>query len=1263
MLITLFPTAARTATCNSLSKKAVVTNSIAAALHRMTPRLHGTSLKTRLIAMTAALFVVFIWVLAVLSSTVLHSQLETLLADQQLANTRRVAAQVDAKLKENISGMTYAAAGLPRDLRHEALGPPLAQHPYMQVIFSAGVVVTGLDGITLADYPELPGRRGRYIGDRDYFRKVVETGQPYIGKPIIGRALQRTVLPTAVPVLDTNGHVRAVMTAYTDLNAPNFLGFVSDAAQIGRGEYFVISLRDQMFIAATDTKRAMQPYSARGQNRIFDRMVDGFEGSGVGMSSEGISKLYSGVRVPTTNWLVLQALPTEIAFGPIRTLQNYLYAAASLLTLVAALMIWLMVRRVLGPLEAASHAMQQMAGGPTALTPIAVVRHDEVGRMVRHFNQLVADRQQFEAALADSERRFRLVVEQAPDAIFIQTNGCYTYANGAALTLLGAKDTQDLLGRTVISLVHPGSQDRVTQRMHQLNEQCNSVPTIELTYLRLDGTPVEVESSAVPFRFNDADGSLVFLRDVTTRKQAAEAVRSSEARFRSLFDHMLEGFAYCRMIFENGKPVDFIYLEVNASFARLTGLEDAVGKRVSALIPGFAQTNADLLAIYGRVAMGGAPEKVEIHVPGLDHWFSLSAYHAEADCFVAVFDVITQQKWAEASRLRLNRALRLLSDCNTALVHAEREQSLLEQICQLVVEQGGYRMAWVGYAQDDAEQTIRIVAKAGAGTEYLDTARITWCETATGIGPTGVAIRSGQVQVNRDFASNPAVATWRDAALAHGFRSSIGLPLQSKSRTFGALTIYSAEPDGFIPDEVTLLQELAGDLAYGIEALRARAQREIAEEKLTFLAHHDVLTGLPNRMLLRDRFDYAVAQAERDHGKVAILFLDLDNFKQINDSLGHSMGDQLLVTLAERLGHCVRESDTICRQGGDEFIIMMGGLTEVGVVARVAQEILDAVAEPFEIAGHTLITSLSIGIGLYPDDASDFDALSKNADLALYHAKDEGKNTFSFFSSEMNVDALAQMQLQGNLRLALKNGEFLLHYQPQFDIGSGRIIGVEALLRWQQPDGLVPPGNFIPAAEQSGLIIAIGEWVLNEACRQAAAWQAAGLPPIIMAVNLSALQFRRGNILETTKTALARSGLPAHCLELELTESILLQDVGAAITTLHSLKDLGVQLSIDDFGTGYSSLSYLKRLAVDKLKIDQSFVRDLATDTEDAAIVRAIVQLGHTLQLTVIAEGVETDRQLAFLTQYGCDQAQGYLFSRPLAAAAVEPLLRDNVHA
>lgn len=617
---------------------------------------------------------------------------------------------------------------------------------------------------------------------------------------------------------------------------------------------------------------------------------------------------------------------------------------------------------------------------------------------------------------------------------------------------------------------------------------------------------------------------------------------------------------------------------------------------------------------------------------------------------------ISERKHAEENQARLNRSLKLLSDCNMALVHAEEESKLLSEICRLIVEQGGYRLAWVGFAEHDAEKNVQPVAQFGDLHGYLGRGKIMWSDTERGRGPTGTAIRSGLTDINQDYA-NPRMVIWREAALARGYRSSIALPLIVNGRVLGALTIYASETDAFNPEEVKLLEELANDLAYGIATLRTRVEHEEAEKQLAYLAHHDMLTGLPNRLLLRDRFDRAAAQADREQSGVAVLFLDLDNFKQVNDTLGHNYGDQLLVRVVERLRGCLRETDTVSRQGGDEFVVLLPNLRDLDLIGGIAQSIIEAYSEPFGIEHYSISTTFSIGVSLYPDDGREFDMLLKKADTAMYQSKDSGRDTYRFFAEKMNADAHEQMQLQGQLHNAIRNQEFLLHYQPQVSIESDRIVGAEALVRWQHPElGLIPPGKFIPLAERSGLVIPMGEWVLNEACRQARQWLEDGRP-LVVAVNLSALQFRRGNLLETVSNALKLSGLPAEMLELELTESILLQDVDVAIKTLHSLKTMGVQLSIDDFGTGYSSLSYLKRLAVNKLKVDQSFVRDMAEDPDSAAIVRAIIQLGHTLQLSVIAEGVENDAQLAFLRNYGCDEVQGYFFSRPVPSDEFVKLL------
>ncbi|MCZ8292693.1 MAG: EAL domain-containing protein [Hylemonella sp.] len=435
--------------------------------------------------------------------------------------------------------------------------------------------------------------------------------------------------------------------------------------------------------------------------------------------------------------------------------------------------------------------------------------------------------------------------------------------------------------------------------------------------------------------------------------------------------------------------------------------------------------------------------------------------------------------------------------------------------------------------------------------------------------------------------------------------------------------------------------------------------RQSAEQRIEYLAYHDTLTGLPNRLLVQDRFEQAMAQAERSHSKVALVYLDLDNFKSINDTLGHAAGDEFLKEVARRLRSCVRDSDTISRQGGDEFLLVLRDLPDSEVILAIVMKIMERLQEPLRIDNQDLASSASLGVALAPDDGRDFETLRKKADLAMYRSKEAGRNTYHFFDPTMDAEAGEHLLMRNGLRRALERQEFVLYYQPQYDLASGRLIGVEALIRWLHPElGLVAPGRFIGVAEESGLIVPIGDWVLRQACGQAVLWQQAGLSALTMSVNLSAIQFKRGNVEQSVSRALAESGLAPQLLELELTESILLQNVESVLTSVRQLKQLGVKLAIDDFGTGYSSLSYLKRLDIDKLKIDQSFVRDLATDPDDEAIVRAVIQMARSLNLKTIAEGVETDDIRRRLQAFGCDAAQGYLYSQPLPAQDIERLLR-----
>jgi diguanylate cyclase (GGDEF)-like protein/PAS domain S-box-containing protein len=435
--------------------------------------------------------------------------------------------------------------------------------------------------------------------------------------------------------------------------------------------------------------------------------------------------------------------------------------------------------------------------------------------------------------------------------------------------------------------------------------------------------------------------------------------------------------------------------------------------------------------------------------------------------------------------------------------------------------------------------------------------------------------------------------------------------------------------------------------------------RKVAEEQVQYLAYYDALTGLPNRTLLQDRLTKALADARRQKYKIALLFLDLDRFKDINDSLGHSVGDLFLQEVADRLKRFAREQDTVSRLGGDEFLIMLTHVNDISDAAVAAERLMDAMTTGFVVQGHSLNVSCSIGISIFPEHGADCETLIKNADAAMYGAKASGRNNFRFFAEHMNARAAERLTLENSLRQALGRNELFLVYQPQMDIASGMITGLEALLRWQHPElGLVPPDQFIRIAENSGLIMPIGEWVLRTACRQARTWQSDGVPAVSVAVNVSAVQFRQEGFCQLIRKVLDETGLAPQYLELELTESLLLANAEVTFSVLQELKDMGVTLAIDDFGTGYSSFNYLRQFRVSKLKIDRSFIRDIAVNPDDAAITTAIISMAKSLNLKVIAEGVEDEAQMSFLRAHQCDEIQGYYFCKPLAVDKVADKLR-----
>ena len=522
------------------------------------------------------------------------------------------------------------------------------------------------------------------------------------------------------------------------------------------------------------------------------------------------------------------------------------------------------------------------------------------------------------------------------------------------------------------------------------------------------------------------------------------------------------------------------------------------------------------------------------------------------------------------------------------------------------------------------------------------------------VGSCGTAAHRQKPVIVADVMSDPLWADFKDLAVQYNFRSCWSTPILShEGEVLGTFAMYSA-----MVREPTLADTRLIDIITRIAGIAI--ERKKTEDRIQFLATHDALTGLPNRTLLKDRLAQAISQAERYGHCVSVVFVDLDKFKDINDSLGHNAGDELLKTMAGRMARCVRSIDTVVRLGGDEFVILLVDQPQdIGVTVEVINRIRLAMAETIHLTGRDLNVTGSIGIANYPNDGEDADKLLANADAAMYQAKETGRDNFQFYTPELNISAHTKFAMQEGLRHALARAELFLDYQPQVDLRTGKMFAVEALVRWKHPTlGLISPAKFIPMAEETGLIVAIGDWVLHTACKQNKAWQDAGLPPINICVNVSARQFREKNWVNRIVHALLDSGLEAKYLELEITESLIMQDADQAVNMMKQVQKLGVQIAIDDFGTGYSSLSALKNFPIARLKIDKSFIDQIPHCEKDKSVASAVIMLGQKLNMKVIAEGVENDEQMQFLRDHNCDEMQGYHFSKPVSAEAVEQLLK-----
>jgi len=734
--------------------------------------------------------------------------------------------------------------------------------------------------------------------------------------------------------------------------------------------------------------------------------------------------------------------------------------------------------------------------------------------------------------------------------------------------------------------------------------------------------------------------------EIIERRRMQEALHTSEERYRAATDAALDAF----ITIDDENRIVFVNAAVESIFGYARN--ELIGRDLAVLLTSDAQarTRSGLQAALRARRRGRAAQGIEIACMRKDGHaipveFSFGEFVQNGKHFyTGIARDITERKRAEALREGQQRVLELIA----------MDKPLHESLGALVrciEEQSVGMVGSVLLAGEDG----RVQQAIAPSLDPVYAATLIGLESGPCNGSCGTAMYRRAPVIVSDILHDPLWERYRDAATRQGLRACWSVPILSgNDKVLGTLALYYRDVRTPSDSEMQLI-----DLAVRIATIAI--ERGQYEAYISHIAHHDPLTGLPNRILLEDRLRQAIAQAGRRNSRVALLFIDLDHFKHINDSLGHHVGDQLLQAAARRMEACLREGDSVARLGGDEFVVCISDVWQNRDAAAVAQKIQDGLSRPFIIEGHSLQVGCSIGIALYPLDGSDVGELMQSADAAMYEAKNKGRGMYQFFTRELNIAAQQRMIVSNQLRCALERGELSVHYQPQLSIASGAIVGVEALLRWEHPEmGMVPPSNFISLLEEIGMMGEIGKWVLKTACAQNVAWQKAGLPPIRMAVNLSARQFYGGDVVRTVADVLAETGLAPNWLELEITESVILDNSEPVIEAMRQLKQMGVGLSLDDFGTGYSSLSYLRRFPVNRLKIDRAFISDIASDAGSADIVRSILALAQKFGMTVIAEGVETETQLGYLQKQGCPEMQGYLYSPALPAPQMGELLQAD---
>lgn len=842
-----------------------------------------------------------------------------------------------------------------------------------------------------------------------------------------------------------------------------------------------------------------------------------------------------------------------------------------------------------------------------------------------------------------SENRYRHLVESALDMICICHDNEITYINAAGVEMLKESEADKLIGRQLSTILHPDYhaviEDGLEYLVHELDSLAGTGSSLPLKFVRMDGEIIDVEVAVMPFGGPNENAFMLEIKDITDRLRATVRLREREDRLNGIMSTVADAII---TIDDKG-----IIQSFNPAAEKIFGysLTEIIGQNVKILVPKNIRSKHDgyiknykrtgekkIIGHIGRQETGqrkdGSLFPIELAVTEM--WLG------KMRLFTGIIRDITVRKKAEEELRKAHDELEVRV--------VERTRELTEEIGVRQKAEDGLRLA--GEVIDNLTEAVVIID-----------ARF----RVTSINPAYtkmVGYESKEV-----CGKMPAFLKMlkKDKGLYAEMRSG----LETDGRWNGEF--WSKKKDGekyAVRLSLTAIVNEETDTVQYAAVLNDITKRKQDEERIFYQANYDALTGLPNRSLFMDRLGQGLATMKRLDRKLGLMFIDLDGFKLVNDTLGHDIGDLLLQQASERLNKCVRKGDTVARLGGDEFTIIMPNLTNPRDSHLLAQRALDELARPFQLNEHESFISGSIGVTLFPADATEAGDLIRNADSAMYRAKDQGKANYQFYTSDMNSEVQQRLVLKNGLSKALEQGELMLHYQPKLEIESGLITGVEALMRWNNKElGSISPVQFIPVLEETGMVVEVGEWALRTACEQHLEWIEKGLPPIRIAVNLSARQLREVSFVSVLEQVMKDTGVSSDSLEIEITETMLMSDSVNSVIALDKLHDMGLHVAMDDFGTGYSSLSYLKKFPIDTIKIDRSFVADITTNEDDAEIIKTIITMGHTLNRNVIAEGVETEEQLDLLRSYGCDEVQGYFFCRPQTAEQLTDFLLGHKYA